>query len=392
MFLQRKAHYETQVRDPFLRLIADLVPGLGKINSHILVDPNIPKPSRDREGAVDIPKPSRDRQGAVISKRGFHFVRDLFLNDRSFTVAARFRSCTCREGFYLKSSFRISTVRARLSITPVGLSGGIGGKVQRGSGGENCAEAAPKRRSESHFIAYSSHTMIQTRMKGHAARLCLALLAVFPACAASLELRYDALERIVAEQLFTQEGRRYVRGTAATKCQFAYLEAPHVSAENGRLKVTARFSGRSALDVFGHCVGLGDSFDLTVTAAPIPKGGAVVLKDVKVTTIRNSYYIGRVRAALADSIAKGFKIEVNDQARRLIEQPVTEPSAIKPPVSEKPAPVAAGKSTTWTQGGTADKAPAAPVYQRELKDFQLSDVQVTPDALVLVVEFRLVVK
>src|SRR5208283_1804207 len=84
-----------------------------------------------------------------------------------------------------------------------------------------------------------------------------------PMKAASLQLRYDALERIVAEQLFTQEGRRYVRGTAATKCQFAYLETPHVSAENGRLKVTARFSGRTALDVFGHCVGLGDSFDLT---------------------------------------------------------------------------------------------------------------------------------
>lgn len=198
-------------------------------------------------------------------------------------------------------------------------------------------------------------------MRFHAARILLAVLFAFPAMAASLELRYDALERIVAEQLFTQEGRRYVRGSQATKCQFAYLEAPHVSADNGRLRVTAKFSGRSALDLLGHCVGMGDSFDLTVTASPIPRNGAVALKDVKVTTVRDSYYIRRVRAALADSIAKGFKIDVLDQARKLLEQP-------------------------------RDPAAPKPSYTRELTDFQLGDVQVTPDALVLVVEFRLVVK
>jgi hypothetical protein len=198
-------------------------------------------------------------------------------------------------------------------------------------------------------------------MRSHAARVFLAVFLVFPACAASLELRYDALERIVAEQLFTQEGRRYVRGSQTTKCQYAYLEGPHVSADNGRLRVAARFSGRSAVDLLGHCVGMGDSFDLTVTAVPFPRNGAVALKDVKVTTIRDSYYIRRVRSALADSISKGFKIEVLDQARRLLEQP-RDPSAPKP------------------------------LYQRELEDFQLGDVQVTADALVLVVEFRLVVK
>jgi len=202
-------------------------------------------------------------------------------------------------------------------------------------------------------------------MKSHAARASLVLsLAVFhalPAMAASLELRYVALERILADQVFTQEGRRYVRGSQATKCQYAYLETPHVSAENGRLRVTARFSGRSALDLLGHCVGLGDSFDLTMTAAPILRNGAVALKDVKVATVRDSYYIRRVRAALAGSISKSFKIEVLDQARRLLEQP-HDPSAPNPP------------------------------YTRELGDFQLGDVQVTPDALVLVVEFRLVVK
>ena len=49
----------------------------------------------------------------------------------------------------------------------------------------------------------------------------LVLLIAFAARAfsADLEIRYSALERIVAAQMFTEEGRRYVKGNHAAKCQ-----------------------------------------------------------------------------------------------------------------------------------------------------------------------------
>jgi uncharacterized protein YqiB (DUF1249 family) len=183
----------------------------------------------------------------------------------------------------------------------------------------------------------------------------IVFLAV-PALAADLELRFSALERILAEQMFTQDGKRYVKGNAQTKCQFAYLESPRLGTHEERLKVTARFSGRSALDMFGRCVGLGDSFDLTLTALPAPKDGAIALRDVKVTTVKDSYYIRRVRAALERSFSKEFKIEVKDQARRLLEQ---------------------------SGGGS---------YGREMTGFDLNGVHVIEGALVLAVEFKLVIK
>jgi hypothetical protein len=195
--------------------------------------------------------------------------------------------------------------------------------------------------------------------------LLIASLCFVPSClAAELELRFTALERIVAAQLFTQDGRHYVRGSRTTRCQFAYLETPHIDSDQGRLRVQARFSGRSALDLMGRCVGLGDSFDLTITGTPAPRNGAMVLRDVKVSTPRDSYYIRRVRAALAQSISKDFKIEVRDQARRLLEQNEASP----------------------------DAAPKEPLYKQELAAFDLGEIRVTPDALVLVIEFRLVVK
>jgi hypothetical protein len=186
--------------------------------------------------------------------------------------------------------------------------------------------------------------------------LAAALLFCSLACAADIELRFDALERIIAEQVFTQDGRKYVRGTPSTKCQFAYLEHPQIGEDSGLLRVRAKFSGRSALGVMGGCIGLGDSFDLTITATPLVRNGAIGFKDVKVATTKDSFYIRRVKAALMQAFAKDVKIEVKDQARKILEQ---------------------------SRDGAS--------YKVELASFDLTEVRVKPDALVLVVEFHLVV-
>jgi|SRR5580704_17468808 hypothetical protein len=175
---------------------------------------------------------------------------------------------------------------------------------------------------------------------------------------ADLEIRYSALERMIASQMFTQEGRRYVRGNRAAKCQYAYLEAPKLSAAGTRLQMAARFSGSSAMDLFSRCVGMGDSFNVTITALPVPRKGAIAFQDTQVSTPKDSYYIRRVRSAMMRTFDQDFKIEIRDQARRLLEQPATTGS----------------------------------VYQQELKDLDLNAIRVTPDALVLVVDFKLIVK
>jgi hypothetical protein len=193
-------------------------------------------------------------------------------------------------------------------------------------------------------------------MRAHAAAIFLSLVAVVPTFAADIELRFDALERIIAEQVFTQDGRKYVRGTPATKCQFAYLETPRIGADNALLRVSARFSGRTAFDLLGGCIGLGDSFDLTIVAAPVVRNGAIGFKDVKVTTTKDSYYIRRVRAALTQSFDKDVKIDVKAQARKILEQ---------------------------TREGAS--------YKAEMASFNLTEVRVTSDSLVLVIDFRLVV-
>ena len=192
----------------------------------------------------------------------------------------------------------------------------------------------------------------------------ISLLLCFSAArGAELEIHYTAIQKILAQEVFTQDGRRYVHGNPATKCSFAYLEHPELHGDDGRLSLKARFTGRSALDVFGRCIGLGDSFDVYITALPYYHNQSIGLKDVRVEgrapqgAPRTGYYVRRVCAALGDSLRRQFEYRVGDQARRILEQ----------------------------------TAPGA-VYRQELLDFSVPRLQVMPDALIVTVDFKLAVK
>jgi hypothetical protein len=183
-------------------------------------------------------------------------------------------------------------------------------------------------------------------------RFAFLLLIGVPAFAVELHIQFAALERILTGQLFTQEGRRYVRGDQNKKCNFAYLEKPHVEGENGRLRIRARFSGRSSLNIAGRCVGVGDAFDLVILATPQYKDGALRLQGVKVTSDgKTGFYIRRVCESLEASLARDFRYPLEVEARKTLEAP-----------------------------------------GREMRRFQVPDIRVSEDALVLTVDFELTVK
>lgn len=173
-----------------------------------------------------------------------------------------------------------------------------------------------------------------------------------------LHVQFGALERMLAQQVFTQEGRKYVRGDKTTKCNFAYLERPQVQGDQGRLRIRARFTGRSALNMLGQCVGLGDAFDVVITAAPQYREGNIALRDVTVGSGgKTGYYIRRVCTAMSASLARDFRYPIAAEALKVLEDPGNPPG-----------------------------------YRRELRRFQISAIRVTDDALVLEIDFVLTVK
>lgn len=200
-------------------------------------------------------------------------------------------------------------------------------------------------------------------MRFHAVHLALlATLAatVTPAARAAteVELSYATLQRMLAKQLFSQDGRKYVRGNQNTKCSYAYLENPRVGEAGGRLRVESRFSGRSALNMFGTCVGMGDSFDLIILATPIYRSGAMHFKDVYVETRgRETFYSRQVRKALAETLDSQLQWPIEGLARTILETPVTNPQV-----------------------------------QKKLTRFDVTAITVQKESLLLTIDFRLQVK
>jgi hypothetical protein len=195
----------------------------------------------------------------------------------------------------------------------------------------------------------------------HKVQFIIATLLSLPLHAGGVELQvqYSAIQKVLAQQMFIQDGRMYVRGTPADKCSYAFLEAPVVGGLDGLIEIKALFHGKNATSFLGRCWGLGDVFELRIVAAPYFENGLIRLRDVNVETVdRKSYYSKKVRESITDNLGRRFEYRVADEAKRILERKVD---------------------------------PREP-YQQYLQSFQVSQIRVTPAALVLMLDFTLVVK
>jgi hypothetical protein len=158
--------------------------------------------------------------------------------------------------------------------------------------------------------------------------------------------------------VFTQEGRRYVHGDKNNKCNFAYLEKPQVRSDDGRLTIRARFTGRSALNALGVCVGMGDAFNVVISATPEFHDGNIELTKVTAASDgKTGYYIRRVCTALSSSLGREFRYPISAQFQKALEDPAIQPT-----------------------------------YPRQLRNFKVPEIRVSNEALVLVLDFELTVK
>jgi hypothetical protein len=179
-----------------------------------------------------------------------------------------------------------------------------------------------------------------------------------PALCIELQIQHAVIQKILADTIFTDEGRKYLQANRAAKCTYAYLENPQISAEQNRVKIRARFSGRTARDFFGRCIGLGDSFVVVIRATPYYHDGLIGFKDVAVDSDgKDGLYIRRVRAAMAASLSTEFAYDVLSDAKKILEE------------SRKGAP-----------------------YRQELSRFTVTGIRVNDQAIIVSVDFTLAIK
>lgn len=152
-------------------------------------------------------------------------------------------------------------------------------------------------------------------------KLLLLMASAWPAIAqVEVHLTFAVLQKIIGSQVFTEDGRKYVRGGKDKRCSFAYLENPRIGETDGRLVVRARFSGRSAMTVLGQCVGLGDSFDVVVSMTPYAEKSLLRLRDVQVISDgKRGMYARAVCNQLAATIPRILIYDFSPDFKRALE-------------------------------------------------------------------------
>jgi len=187
----------------------------------------------------------------------------------------------------------------------------------------------------------------------------LTLIALaLPAAGVEIRIQHSAIKRILTDQVFTDEGRRYVRASRSEKCDYAYLENPEIGAAGNQLRIRARFTGRTAAGLFGRCIGIGDSFTAVIYATPYYAAGMLRLRDVRVDSEdRDGFYIRRVRATLEQSLPQQFSYPLQEHARKILEE-------------ERPNAH----------------------YQQQLVRFGVTSIRVTAEGVILTLDFVLTVK
>ena len=144
-------------------------------------------------------------------------------------------------------------------------------------------------------------------------------LCVCALSAIEMEIRFPLLEGQLAQQLFTQDGKRYVKGTPQTRCSFGYLAEPHFSSRDGKLLIRAKFTGKSSVDLFGRCVGFGDTFEFEILSDLTTKAGTLLLSQPTVKILsRDTYYSRQVLKALQSSIGDAIRYPIRDEMRKLL--------------------------------------------------------------------------
>jgi hypothetical protein len=149
----------------------------------------------------------------------------------------------------------------------------------------------------------------------------LALLLSAVGQAAELRIYFTAVQKILSQQVFTQDGRKYVRGSAKSKCGFVFIDNPRLGESKGLLSLKTHVTARTGWELFGACIGPGDTFDLSIEGKPYYKDGAIRLGDVSVATVdKGSWYSRRIRDAFARNFPKYFEYKVYDDLKSTIEK------------------------------------------------------------------------
>ncbi len=146
--------------------------------------------------------------------------------------------------------------------------------------------------------------------------LCACLLAgAGGARAAEIILELPAMDKLVAQALFTNGGRYdLMKGPC-----FAYLAQPSVAVQNGRVRIRSHLTSRLGVVAAGSCVGVSFASWTEVSGKPVSRGGSVVLGDIRIDKVDDPNVRLLLESGLVPALPRVIELDVLKAVRGMLQ-------------------------------------------------------------------------
>jgi len=148
------------------------------------------------------------------------------------------------------------------------------------------------------------------------------LAAVLVACAAGasaqaaeIVLEHSAVEKLLMQALFNNDGRYDLRRGAC----YAYLDSPTIQLKDGRLRVRSRLASRVGAEVGASCVGTAFTTWTVVSGRPAASGGKVKLEDLHIDNVDDPGTRALLESILLPALPRAFEFDVQQAVRAMLQ-------------------------------------------------------------------------
>ena len=148
-----------------------------------------------------------------------------------------------------------------------------------------------------------------------AALAAAALASTAGAHGAEIVLEQSAVQKLVVESLFRDNGRYVLQRGACS----AWLDNPTVTLATGRVVIRAHLSARVGMDFGDSCAGVDLSSWATVSGAPGAQGTSVRLSDIRIEDVGDANTRIVLNSGLAPTLPGALDLDVLKAVRSMLQ-------------------------------------------------------------------------
>ena len=145
--------------------------------------------------------------------------------------------------------------------------------------------------------------------------MAVTVLSTAPANGAEIVLEQSAVQKLVVESLFKDNGRYYIQRGACS----AYLDSPTVTLIGGRVVIRSRMNARLGMDFGDSCAGVDLASWTTVSGEPSAQGTSVRLANIRIEEVGDANTRIVLNSGLVPTLPGAVELDVLKAVRSMLQ-------------------------------------------------------------------------